>query len=208
MVREVDPAKTKRATAFEMWTKAPMPMVTIFKTLDVTKLIKLHKKRGYKFNMLICWCIGKAAAKMEEFYLLPVGEKLMQYDSLAINAVVKTKDGYISTCDIPFSEDLEQFNRDYLELTNKVFESCLPHDLGEGYMIIGTSNLAGHDIDGVVNIYAGFYNNPFMIWGGWRKKFFKTKLPISFQFHHSQMDGLEACEFLKRLQNEINQING
>ena len=33
--------------------------------------------QGSKFNMLLCWCIGKAAAGMEDFYLLPVGDKLM-----------------------------------------------------------------------------------------------------------------------------------
>ena len=35
------------------------------------------KKRGIKFNMLMCWCIGKAARQVEEFYTLPVDGKLM-----------------------------------------------------------------------------------------------------------------------------------
>ena len=32
---------------------------------------------------------------MEDFYLLPVGDKLMQYDRLAVNTVVATKGGGI-----------------------------------------------------------------------------------------------------------------
>ena len=59
---------------------------------------------------------------MEDFYLLLVGDKLMQYDRLAVNTVVSTQNGGIATCDIPVSIDLEQFNKDYLKLTEQVRE--------------------------------------------------------------------------------------
>lgn len=36
--------------------------------------------------------------------------------------------------------------------------------------------------------------------------FFKTTLGISFQFHHTQMDGAHAGRFLEMLQTEINNI--
>lgn len=201
-MREVDPRETKRAAAFEAWMRAPMPMVTIFKTLDVTNLVRFSRRRRVKFNMLMCWCIGKAAARTEEFYLLPVGDKLIQYDKLAVNTVVVTKDGGISTCDIPFSEDISQFQADYLKLTGQVRETGGMYEAGEDFMVIGTSALARYEIDGAVNIYAGTYNNPFLIWGKYRKGFWRTLLPISFQFHHTQMDGGAAAEFLERLQAE------
>ena len=205
-MREIDPMQTKRAAAFELWMKAPMPMITIFKTLDVANLVKISRKHGYKFNMLMCWCIGKAASQIEEFYLLPVDGKLMQYDSIAINTVVATKDGDINTCDIPFSKDLAQFNQDYLKLTRKVYETCEPHDLSGEYMVIGTSALVQCEIDGAVNIYAGIYNNPFIIWGKYKRKLLKTLLSISFQFHHTQMDGGHAAQFLECLQKEITNL--
>lgn len=205
-MKEIDPKQTNRGLAFEMWLNAPMPMVTLFKTLDVTRLILFSRKHNLKFNMLMCWCIGRAAAQIEEFYLLPVGDKLMKYDKIAVNTVVNTRDGNISTCDIPFSEDLQAFNGDYLTLTKQVSENCQSHEVGDDYMVIGTSALVGCDIDGAVNIYAGVFNNPFVIWGKYRKKLFKTVLPISFQFHHTQMDGGHAAKFLECLQNEINNI--
>lgn len=130
-MKEVDPKSTSRALAFELWMKAPMPMVTLMKTLDVTALVR---KRGYKFNMLLCWCIGKAAAEMEDFYLLPVGDRLMQYDRLAVNTVVTTRDGGIATCDIPVSDNLEQFDRDYRKLTGQVRESGESFELSEDYI--------------------------------------------------------------------------
>ena len=206
MAREIDPTTTKRALAFELWMKAPMPMITLFKTLDVTQLVKASRRGSYKFNMLMCWCIGKAAAQTEEFYMLPVKDKLMKYESLAVDTVVTTKNGGISTCDIPFSDKLEKFSQDYLELTKKVHDSCEPYNLGENYMVIGTSALIGYEIDGAVNIYAGCYNNPFLIWGKVRRQLLRTKLPISFQFHHTQMDGIPAAQFLECLQNEIKRL--
>lgn len=200
---EINPKETKRADAFELWMKAPMPMVTLLKTLDVTRLVKIHRKYGYKFNAMLCWCIGKAASQCEDFYILPVGSRLMQYDKLAVNTVVTTRDGDINTCDVPFSDDYGQFAGRYDELTGKVHDTCQAYDLGEDHMVIGTSALAQFDIDGAVNIYAGFYNNPFMIWGKYRKGFLKAALPVSFQFHHTQMDGVPAARFLDFLQREI-----
>lgn len=205
-MKEVDVKQTKRAVAFELWMKAPMPMVTLFKTLDVTNLVKLSRKNNYKFNMLMYYCIGKAATQIEEFYMLPVGEKLMQYNKIAVNTVVITRNNDINTCDIPFSDDLLRFNQDYLNLTRQVQDTCKTHNLGEDYMVIGTSALIQYDIDGAINIYAGFYNNPFIIWSKYKKKFLKTILTISFQFHHTQMDGSHAAYFLKCLQNEINNL--
>lgn len=202
-MKEIDPKQTKRAMAFELWMHAPMPMVTLFKTLDITHLLKVSRKCGYKFNMLMCWCIGMAASQIEEFYLLPVGDKLIQYDQLAVNTVTATEDDEINTCDVPFSRNLQQFNESYLSLTRQVHDTCKTHNLGDGYMVIGTSALAQYEIDGAVNIYAGFYNNPFMIWGRYKKRFLKSTLTISFQFHHTQMDGGHAAEFLARLQEEI-----
>ncbi|CCX62905.1 putative uncharacterized protein [Bacteroides sp. CAG:598] len=40
-MKEINPALTTRAYAYEMWMQAPMPMVTFFKTLDVTNLVRI-----------------------------------------------------------------------------------------------------------------------------------------------------------------------
>ena len=91
MKKEIEPKDTTRAAAYALWMKAPNPMVTFFKTLDVTNLVKVSKKTHLKFNMLLDYCIGKAAAPIKEFYILPVGDKLIQYDAIAVNTIVKNK---------------------------------------------------------------------------------------------------------------------
>ena len=106
MKQEINPKDTNRAEAFEMWMKSPMPMVTLIKTFDVTRLYKASRRRGMKFNMLLCWCIGKAASQIEEFYLLPEGGKLFRSDRLAVNVIVNNKAGGIGNCDVPYSDDL------------------------------------------------------------------------------------------------------
>lgn len=204
-MRVVNPKETSRAYAFEMWMNAPMPMVTFFKTLDVSNLVKISRKKRLKFNMLMCYCIGRAANKIKEFYLLPVGDKLMQYDTIAVNTIVANRDGEVSSCDIPFTYNLFEFNQNYIHLTTQVADSCINHDLHES-MVIGTSALAKYEIDGAVGIYSGIFNNPFMIWGKYKRHLFKTTLTVSFQFHHTQMDGAHASMFLDRIQSEINKI--
>ena len=202
MKRQINPEETKRAFAFEMWLNAPMPMVTLVKTMDVSRLARLSLKSGVKFNTLMCWCIGKAATETEELYLLPEGGQLFQYDRMAINVVVRNRKGGINSCDIPFSADLQQFNRDYLELTTQVAEECQSSFL-DGYMIVGTSAMIQTELDCVVNQYTDKFLNPMVMWGKYRKSWFKTLLPVSFQFHHVQMDGGDAARFLERLQREI-----
>ena len=109
MAQEIRPQDTTRAAAYELWMKAPNPMVTFFKTLDVTNLIKISRRKHLKFNMLLDYCIGKAAVTVKEFYILPVGDKLIRYETIAVNTIVKNKDGEVSSCDILFVEDLYNF---------------------------------------------------------------------------------------------------
>ena len=206
MIKELNPKDTTRAMAYELWMKAPNPMVTFFKTLDVTNLIRISKRKGMKFNMLLDYCIGKAAVSVKEFYILPVGEKLIQYDKIAVNTIVKNKDGEVSSCDILYVEDLEEYNKQYLKYTVQVAENCQDRDLSNDSMVIGTSAIIDTELDGAVGMNSGIFNNPFIIWGRYRRKLFRYFLPISFQFHHTQMDGAHAGQFLRNLQNEINRL--
>ncbi len=208
MAKEIQPNDTTRAMAYELWMKAPNPMVTYIKTLDVTNLIKVSKRKHMKFNMLLDYCIGKAAVDIKEFYILPVGDKLMQYDSIVVNTIVKNKDGEVSSCDILYVENLEDYNQEYLKYTSQVAQSCQDRDLSNDSMVIGTSAIIDTEIDGAVGMNSGIFNNPFIIWGRYKKKWFRYYLTLSFQFHHTQMDGAHAGRFLANLQKEISALKG
>ena len=149
--------------------------------------------------------LGSAACRIEEFYMLPVGRELVRYSSIAVNTIVQNIKGEVSSCDVPFSGELRQFNEDYLRLTGQVAKTCENHDLTDS-MVIGTSAIVDTMIDGAVGMNSGIFNNPFIIWGRYRRTFFKTTLNISFQFHHTQMDGAHAGRFLEYLQETIREL--
>ena len=205
MKQEINPKDTSRAMAFELWMKSPMPMVTLTKTFDVTQLRKMSRRRGLKFNMLLCWCIGKAASKIDEFYMLPQNGKLYRYDRMAINMIVENVKGGLSFCDVAVTDDLEQFNANYQLLTKTISETC-QDILDDEAVIVGTSAVTGTELDSIVNQSSGIYTNPFLAWGRYRKGWLKTTLPISLQFHHAQMDGSHAARFLEELQKTINTV--
>ena len=205
MKQEVNPKDTSRAQAFELWIKSPMPMVTLMKTYDVTRLKKIARQKKLKFNMLLCWCIGRAASRIDEFYLLPDQGKLYKFDRMSVNVIVNNVHNSISNCDIPYSDNLEQFASDYDALTHECAETCRDINDPEA-IIVGTSTVTETELDCIVNQYSGIFNNPFLVWGRYRKGWFKTTLPISFQFHHAQMDGGQAARFLEDLQKAINTL--
>ena len=77
-----------------MWMTSPMPMVTLTKTFDVSNLLKVGRKSCVKFNALLCWCIGKAATQVKEFYMLPENGKMYRWDAIAINVIVGNCKGH------------------------------------------------------------------------------------------------------------------
>lgn len=202
---EVNPKDTLRGEAFELWMSSPMPMVTLTKTFDVSRVLKKSKKLGVGFNALLCWCIVKAAAQMEVLYLLPEQGKLYKYDKLAVNVIVKNVKGGINSCDIPFEGDLKQFFEVYKSRTEQVASECKSLFL-EDYMIVGTSAMIQTDLDCIVNQYTDKFCNPMVMWGKYRKRLFCVKLPISFQFHHVQMDGGDGAYFFELLQREMKRL--
>ena len=202
MKQVVNPKDTSRAKAFELWMSSPMPMVTLTKTFDVTGLYRIAKRKGLSFNMLLCWCIGNAASRIEEFYMLPEHGKLYKYDRLAINVIVNNIDDGISSCDIPFTDDLDEFGTDYINFTQSAKKNCAS-SFQEDMMVIGTSAVTATDLDSIVNQYTDKFCNPMVMWGRYRKKWLKVTLPISFQFHHVQMDGGHAARFLDEFQKTI-----
>lgn len=203
MKTEIKPQDTSRAQAFELWMSSPMPMVTLTKTLDITRLVKFCKRNRLSFNMVMCWCIGKAAAQIPEFFDLPSEDRMFRFDRLAVGPVVVNCKGGINYCDIPFSDSLPAFGRDYRDICGKAAAQCENLCLDSEMMVIGTSAMVQTELDCIVNQYAKGFNNPMVMWGKYRKGFFRTTLPVSFQFHHVQMDGGQAATFLALLQKTV-----
>lgn len=202
---KITPEECGRAEAFALWSDSPMPMVTVTKTFDVTRIRRVAQGKGLQFNMLLCWCIGLAACKIKEFFSLPVAGEFYKYDRLAVNVIVNNCRGGINSCDVPFSDDLERFAADYAVLTKRVADSC-KSVFDDEAMVVGTSAMVETELDSVVNQYTDKFCNPMLFWGKYRRGWFKVSLPVSFQFHHVQMDGGHAARFFAELQRVINSL--
>ena len=133
---------------------------------------------------------------MQEYSILT--DRMYRFDRLAVGPVVINSKGGINYCDIPYSDELHQFNNDYRSITGKAALRC------ENLCL--DSEMIQTELDCIVNQYAKGFSNPMVLWGRYHKGFFKTTLPVSFQFHHVQMDGGHGALFLENVQNIIKQL--
>ena len=125
--------------------QAPMPMVTLYEDPWMCGASVPEPEAGLQIQYAPVLVYRKRRPRsMEDFYLASGGRQAhairppgRQYGEVA------TRDGGIATCDIPVSADLKQFNQDYLKLTEQVRESGESYELGEEYMVIGTSRPGG-----------------------------------------------------------------
>lgn len=142
--------------------------------------------------MLLDYCIGKAASSIQEFYLLPVGDKLIQYGTIAVNTIVKNKDGEASSCDILYTDNLKKYNIDYLKYTQEVAQTCNDRNLTDS-MVIGTSAIIDTELEGAVGMNSGIFNNPLILWGRYKKKFFKYFI-LQFHFNIITLKWMELTQ--------------
>ena len=205
-MKEVNPALTSRAQSFALFASAPMPMLTVFKTLDVTKAVKKAKRRKVKLNALLCHAVYLAAKDINEMHYLVKDGKLFFSKELSVGLVVKGKDGKLLNCDVPASENFSVFYSDYNRVIEKALEENEPQEDTER-VSIGTSAILTGSIDGLVNLYSPAFTNPFLVWSKYENKFLRKKLKVSFQFHHAQLDGAEAVLFLENLQKVLSKAD-
>lgn len=205
MVKILRPEETPRGVAFSRWSASPMPMVTVTKTFDLTRLVRFSRRKGYRIYMLMTWCIGRAASQVPAFFLVPGKDNFALYDSLAMNLAVKNSKGGLNFCDVPFEADLDAYNEHYLTMTERVASECADV-FDDTFAKVGTSTVTGVDLDSAVNQYNPFFIFPFLVWGRFRKQFVRVKLPISMQFHHVQMDGAEIAAFFNALQTSFDSL--
>ena len=105
----------------------------------------------------------------QRVYILPEKDfgsswRLMQYNSIAINVIVENKKGGINSCDIPYSDDIQKFNNDYLRLTSEATAEGKFSSL-EDAMVVRTSAMIGTGLDCIVNQYTDLFCNPMLMWG-------------------------------------------
>lgn len=90
--------------SWQLYIDAPMPMVTIFKTLDITNLMGLKAAGSVLLHCLHC----RRAVGVQD---AAGWKKMMAYDQIGMNVIVANQTGGTNSCDIPYSKKLDDFNR-------------------------------------------------------------------------------------------------
>ncbi len=98
---------------------APMPMVTIFRTVDITNLGHL-KEKGHSAEHAAVLLYRRGGIACEEFYLLPAETKMLEYERIGVNVIIANQNGGINSCDIPFTSDLDSLTPLIKRLTAQV----------------------------------------------------------------------------------------
>lgn len=201
----LDPEDTHRALAHKRWHTSPMPMISITKTFDLTHLMRFQRRKGCKLYPLMLHCIGAAAKDIKEFYYTVFPDRVEEYDKLVVQGIIADDRGDFYFCDIPYTDNLEDFLSTYTRQVAIVKET---HDnyFHEDHALIGTSCIASLEFDSCCNQYVPEYPTPFLCWGKYRKSWFRTTLPITIQVNHQQMDGGHIAVFFNRLQEVFNAL--
>ena len=202
MLIEVDPKTTDRDEAWALFRDAPMPTFTIMATVDITNLLAL-KAKGYKLHMLMCYALGKAARATPQMEIVHFRDRLYKasLDELAVCTTVEDAGGRVRLCDVPFSDDLDEFSGRYLELTKRCHEECV--SIFDDHVPKVSVSMLRHPVDGVVNMYSPMFHGPFVAWGTYREEGGRFLLKVSLQIDHIEMDGSHVCAFIERIGDAI-----
>lgn len=204
MREKINPENSSRAFAYKNLSKALLPMVTFVKKIDVTRVKKLSKKSGHKLNCIFNYLIIKTAMEIPEFFLYIDGttNDLYKCDKLTLRFMSQKKNGFLALCVVPYAEDFLTFEKGYLDAVKDCYENNRDMII-EDSAVIGSSALPWTTLESAVNGCWENLTNPFVVMPKIEKKAFKYYMNISFQFHHLQMDGKHACDFLEKLQTNI-----
>ena len=199
----VDPRATTRAAAFDLWMDAPNPMVTFFKTLDVTPLVRFVKQRGMKFYPAMIWVVSRVINAHEEFKLgWDQDGNLIRWDFVSPSyAHFHPEDGNFTKLVTPYMEDLPAFHARFLEDREKYRElrgvvegqptnhfdvSCLPW--------VRYRHFDVHVFD------QGDFLAPVVTWGKYEAEGGRLVMPLTMNIHHAAADGFHLSRFFTEVQ--------
>lgn len=195
----------KRKEMFLRFLNEPHNSVCVSGEFDITKIFK-YSKKGHKLNCIMLYCIQQAANKIEDFHYKIKNKELHYSEKVLTCSVAKGKDDSLYYITYPHQNNYSNFEKQYIELNNYAYNNCEHYWLKEEAKI-STSAMVGFPFLSISSDVQSDYSNHYMLWGNYRKKFFKVKLNISFKFHHALLDGEMAVMFFNKLQEEFYNFN-
>lgn len=203
--RFVTPKEANREIQCEMWKDAVVPTVMVGRLFNLTHVVRKSRRTGVKLHALMMYCVGMAVRNIPQFYYLYDQGNFRLYDSLNVQTVVLNKNNTLNFCDVPFSENFDEFYENYKRNMAIVYNTC-ENLFNESSMSVATSAVVQTELDSLSNQYTGWHN-PFVAWGRYRRNFWgRCRAQIFLQFDHRQMDGLHVAAFYNNLQRILDKV--
>lgn len=206
---KIDQSRWERGELFRFYMEKMRIVMSLTVDLDVTRLIAYTKENGLKFYPSMIWIVSKAVNSHEEFkYGWDQEGNLIRWEFLSPSYTdFHREDENFTKLVTPFSEDLFEFHRSFMEDKEKYREkravlsgqppnffdvSCLPW--------VKYRHFDVHVFD------EGKFLAPVVTWGKYEKEQGRYKMPLTMNIHHAVADGFHLCRFFNEVQERIDSL--
>lgn len=174
--------------------------------LDVTGLIQTSRRKNLEPDMLMAYCIGRAASTVEGFCQLPAADGLAQNRPVAVGISVENADGGTNFCDILYEADLDRFCIGYRWHRKQAVLSCRDRDLSANCVVIRTAAYPGVWDISDKGLGLGCKEGPSVCWGKYlRRRWDRVTqyfLKAYFKYNCALVNDTQTDAFLLALRYE------
>ena len=204
--RLVDVKKYKFKDMFERFIKEKNPAMCVSGCFDVTSIFKLKDK--HRFNVMMCYCVAKAAQNIEEFhYSIGADKKLYFYSNVKINFGVKAKDGIPYWGDVVYNDSFTDFAKEYERVRKYCYQNCKYYQVDNG-ALLSTSAVTNYPFTSFSIANSDVFWDSFLLWGQYYEDKKRIKLNMTLRFHHAILDVEHVGNFFNELQKQFDTFNG
>lgn len=197
-----------------LWTmsrqEGPGQEVTCSCILDVTGLIQAGRRKNLEPDMLMAYCIGKAASMAEGFCRPPGMDGLAQNRAVAVGISVENADGGTNFCDIFFEPDPDRFVSGYRWHRNQAVLNCRDRDLSANCVVIRTAAYPGVWDIGDKGLGLGCKEGPSVCWGKYLRRRWNRAtqylLKVYFKYSGELVNDTQSDAFLLALKHEADSL--
>ncbi|MCF2874424.1 MULTISPECIES: CatA-like O-acetyltransferase [unclassified Tenacibaculum] len=209
-MKYLDIENWKRKQHFEHFRTLADPTFGLVADVEVSKAYQLAKEKGQSFFVKYLHACLIALNAVESFkYRIEEDGRVAIYDVINASATIARPDNTFGFSYIEFSENIEEFNRNFLEEKERIINSnnLFPPKYSPG--CIHCSALPWVSFSSHKEPFSGNKNDsvPQLAFGKIKKEHGKMLMPIAVNVNHALIDGYDVGQFFEKFQAELDKIN-
>lgn len=193
----------KRKEHFNAYRNAVKCGFSLTFKLDISHIIPFIKEHSYKFYPVMIYLLSKAVNKHPEFRMAMKDGELIVWDCVdPVYTVLHTETETFSALSIPYTENLENFIKEYDGKGGKYKNSLafFPEKAPENHFNISAIPWVNFDSFNLNIADFTDYFAPTFTMGKYQKEGNSIFMPLSIQVHHAVCDGFHVAKLIETLQ--------